>query len=815
MRVALERLRPDCVLVEGPPDAEGVLSLLGHKSMKPPVAMLIYVPDQPKWAVYYPFAVFSPEWQAIDYAVKNKVLVRFMDLPQTHQLAEEIERWTKFEEELKKAIEAKAGEQLEGETSTSATLPADAPAGIEGLLPTDGEGDEAPAQPQPDLWRRDPLRFLAEAAGYTDGERWWEHLVEERREGDQVFEAVLEAMTALRDAAAEAKKSGQLKTPEFEEQREARREAWMRQTIRSAQKEGFKKIAVVCGAWHAPSLANLDPSAKDDAAILKSLPKVKVTTTWVPWTYSRLMHESGYGAGISSPGWYLHLWETYARAQGSGFRVQEKDNRPSPQPSPGVPGEGEEGQDLAREVGVRWMTRVGRLLRGEDLEASSASVIEAVRLAETLAAMRSRPLPGLGEMNEASQTVFCFGSDLPMRLIHQKLIVGEKLGEVPDDAPMVPLAADLSREQKRLRLPPDPAQKTIDLDLRKENDLAKSRLLHRLNLLNVPWGQVLASGSGKGTFHELWRTQWQPEFAVAVIEAAIWGNTVIDAATAYANDLAGKATALPQLTELVDEVLLSDLPAAVEPVMKRVEEEAALASDVTHLMAALPPLANVMRYGNVRKTDTAMVARVVDAMVARICINLPLACASLNDDAAQAMFDQINSVHAAIALLQKDEHVTMWQGTLKQLADMQSVHGLVAGRCVRILLDASAIQRDQAETRMSLALSAAAEPSQAAAWVEGFLRGSGLLLLHDESLWQVLDEWVTQLNGDVFVQLLPLLRRTFSTFPAPERRQMGERVKRGMTPAGKGRAIGVDEGLDVSRAESVLPVVRMLLGVKP
>ena len=57
------------------------------------------------------------------------------------------------------------------------------------------------------------------------------------------------------------------------------------------------------------------------------------------------------------------------------------------------------------------MTRVARLLREQDLDASAAHVIEAVRLAETLAALRDRPLPGLAELNEAAQAVLCFGSD--------------------------------------------------------------------------------------------------------------------------------------------------------------------------------------------------------------------------------------------------------------------------------------------------------------------------------------------------------------------------------------------------------------------
>ena len=52
-----------------------------------PVALLIYVPDSPRRAVYYPFATFSPEWQALRYGQTRGIPVRFMDLPQSIQLA--------------------------------------------------------------------------------------------------------------------------------------------------------------------------------------------------------------------------------------------------------------------------------------------------------------------------------------------------------------------------------------------------------------------------------------------------------------------------------------------------------------------------------------------------------------------------------------------------------------------------------------------------------------------------------------------------------------------------------------------------------
>ena len=746
---ALESLSPDCLLVEGPPDAESILPFAAHAAIQPPVALLIYGPEQLRRSVYYPFAEFSPEWQAIRFGLARNVPVRFIDLPQSVQMG------------LAAKIEA---EEATPVGTISEADPVQQPEPSPGVTTTDAM----------DSLRADPLTHLAKAAGFTDGERWWEHLVEHRRGGEDVFAAVLEAMTALREAALPT-----LCSPSDAE-RETLREAHMRQALREAQRDGFERIAVVCGAWHAPALARR-PSAREDAARLKGLPKLKVAATWIPWTHGRLALASGYGAGIESPGWYEFLWQ-HAHASGT-------------------------------ELTLRWLIRVGRLLRGEDLDASSASVIEAVRLAESLAALRGQPLPGLSELNEATRCVLCFGDALPLRLIERKLVIGERLGSVPEEAPSVPLARNLAQEQKRLRFPPEATHKDIDLDLRKPNDLDRSRLLHRLRLLAVSWGEQRShSASRKGTFHEFWSLQWRPEFSVALIEAAVWGNAIADAASAKASHDADASADLPALTALLDTVLLADLPAAASRLMTRLQSVAAVSSDVAHLMDALPPLAGILRYGHVRKTDTAMVGVVTDGMVARITIGLPVACGSLDDEAAEAMVDRLRTTHAAIDLLQSPEHTEAWRGALQRLIDLPGIHGLVAGRACRLLYESGAMDPAEMSRRVSLALSSANPPAQAAAWIDGLLRDGGLLLLHDETLWNVLDAWISQLPPAAFLVALPLLRRTFSHLSPAERRQLGERAANGQANARPPRAVLPTE-FDEARANQVLPLLAKLLGL--
>src|SRR5579859_6279928 len=84
---ALESLRPDALLIEGPPDATDLLPMLADEGMIPPVALLIYAEKDPSQAVYYPFVEFSPEYQAIRFALRAKIPIRLIDLPQRYSLA--------------------------------------------------------------------------------------------------------------------------------------------------------------------------------------------------------------------------------------------------------------------------------------------------------------------------------------------------------------------------------------------------------------------------------------------------------------------------------------------------------------------------------------------------------------------------------------------------------------------------------------------------------------------------------------------------------------------------------------------------------
>ena len=699
---ALAAIEPELVLVEGPPEADGLVEHVG--GLTPPVALLLHDESDPATAAFWPFAGFSPEWQALRWADENAVPLRFFDL------------------------------------AAAATL---------------GEEEE------PDRVAIDPLGLLAEAAGFDDPERWWEDVVEHHAATDPVglAQAVAEAMTALRDEFAD-----------HVGQRTLRREAAMRQALRKGLKDVAGPIVVVCGAWHVPALLEL-PAANADAALLKGLPKKKISGTWVPWSHGRLANEAGYGAGIASPGWYAHLWATAA----------------------------------AGDAVPRWFARACQVLRDEDLPASTANAVEAVRLADALAAMRGRPSPGLAEVSEATLTVLCGGDETPLRLVHDRLVVGEELGMVGEGVPRSPLAADLERLQRRLRLPAAAIEKQMRLDLRKDMDRERSKLLRRLRVLDVPWGETDHTNS-TGTFAEAWRVRWDPSLAVAIAAAARHGTTVEAAAEQVLQQRARDADRVAKAADVLGQSVGCESPVAVVAARQALDRCAAAATDAAELLSALPSLASTVRYGSVRGTDPELLRSALHGLLARGAVGLPLACRNVDDDTADQLVAALDAAQDAAGLAADDDHRAVWRDAQLRLVALPDAHGLPAGRATRLLWESGDLDTDSVAARLHRAVSATAG---ATAFVAGFLRGSAALLAADDRLFALIDTWLTGLSPEAFADAVPLLRRAVGEFSTAERRTLGDRVM-----AGNGRTVAAPTGdWDEERAQRLAAHVRDLIGV--
>jgi hypothetical protein len=777
---ALDETEPAVVLIEGPPDADDILAFAASSAMTPPVAILVHGQDDPANASFYPFAVYSPEWQAMRWALGKQRPVRFIDLPAAHQLA------------LRAEARAEQSGSQDGETAKTTEDAAEE--AQESDAATDAGGvAEPPEQTDLDAVRRDPLAYLAQIAGYDDSEAWWNTLIEQGANAPSVFAAIEAAMTELRTHVETLPA-----VSEAEQRREQQREAHMRLAIASALKETDGAVAVVTGAWHVPALRR-KVAAADDRGVLKGLPRIKVSATWVPWTNTRLAAASGYGAGIASPGWYAHLWQELERAAaGAG--------------------------DLSpRTFTARWQARVAGLLRDNGRATSTASVIEAARLAETLAALRDLALPGLDEMREASLATLCQGELAPWRLIEANLVIGGDVGGIDEGVPQMPLQADLGRWQRKLKLKPEALDRDLSLDLRSETGLARSLLLHRLALIGVPWGRLTDAGSSRGTFRENWQLAWQPEFAVNLAEALVHGTTIEQAAGNAAVVAARKAVSLGQVSEAVKGCLLAGLTEAARVTIALLQGRAAATSDVGTLAQAIPPLATILRYGTAREMPEAELRLLVTSLAEAVCSGLVYACRNLQVEEAASLRARLAEVDRALLLIDSEPITADWRRALVRLADDGDTHAMLRGFAVRRLYDQGVLAGEDAGRHLSRALSRAVPPIEAGHWLDGFLGEASQVLLYDEVLVGLIDTWICGLGEEDFVVLLPMLRRAFSGFDRSERRRLLDSLRAPMrtataTPGGNGEPLLPAPPQAVADAPgftAALPLLLAILGLEP
>ena len=726
---ALDVLDPACVLVEGPPEGDELIQYIADPDLKPPVAMLLHAADEASLASFMPFAEFSPEWQAIQWALKHQRPVRFIDWPAAVSLA------------LQKA-----------------------------------ERDNPEGEPQQP--RADALDLLASAAGYEDGESFWNGLIEQRgtsgREAVSVFSAIETAMTEAR-----AQEGLTPRLPD-EVSRNNQREAFMRTNIRAALKEHSGNIAVVCGAWHISALRHGKPA--DDRALIKDLPRVKVEATWVPWTDSRLSAFSGYGAGVISPGWYRHLWSLYTRKK---------------PPS-------------AEEFAAVWQSRTAFKLREEGYTTPTASAIEAARLALGLAALRDLPMPGLAEMREASLAAMCDGNPVPLAMLERKLYIGERVGEIGERVPQNPLARDLAAWQRKTRLKPQDLELEIKLDLRSEAGLLKSTLLHRLNLINVPWGKLVEAQAGRGTFREVWVIEWEPWYSVSLAAALVYGVTIEQAAANATLTKARETTSITDLAALIQSALVADLPETATSCIEQLQALAVNSSDITDLMKAVSPLVRVLRYGTARRLPEEALRSLILSISVEINAGVRMGSRGLDEDTAAARIAAMEAYDEALRLFGDDALTASWRDEVGKIVADDQVTPSIAGLSLRRLHDVAAWELERVATEFAHH-TGSRQPKEAGAFLEGFLRGGSEVLLQDEPLLQLLDAWLCELSETDFTDSLPLLRRSTSSFDTVARRRVFEKVQRGRQESTSPRGtVGTESN---PAFEAALPLLYKILGL--
>ncbi len=474
LREFLERIRPDLVFIEGLDDATDLLPDVTHKQTQPPIAILAYTDTLPVRTLVYPFARYSPEYQAIFWAHAHDVPVEFFDLPSNVFLGlqdAEIER-----------LEKKQREAGESSPSKDERL---APVGV----------------PEP---RQSLYQQIANLAGERDYDTYWERHFEHNPAPGSYHGATIELGRAVRELEEDEPRCWAENLV---------REAYMRRRVEEAIASGHQpeRIVALVGAFHGPVLTGEFPAMTDEE--LTSLPRRTSKLTLMPYSYFRLSSQSGYGAGNLAPAYFELLWQAL-NEHGIG--------------------------DLSR----RYLSLVARKLREAGTHRSTAEVIDGVRLAETLSALKDGLAPTLADLRDAAVTLLGQGELATVKESLAHVDVGTAIGQLPKGVSQTSIQADFDRELDRLKLEKycTTVAQELDLDVRENRrvkseevaflDLHRSSFFHRLRVLGVSFAKPAATRQQSATWAEKWLVQWTPESEIQLVEAVLLGETV-ELATAY------------------------------------------------------------------------------------------------------------------------------------------------------------------------------------------------------------------------------------------------------------------------------------------
>ncbi len=476
----------------------------------------------------------------------------------------------------------------------------------------------------------------------------------------------------------------------------------------------------------------------------------------MPYSYFKLSSQSGYGAGNPAPAYFELLWQAL-NERGIG--------------------------DLSR----HYLALVARKLREAGTHRSTAEVIDGVRLAETLSALKDGLAPTLADLRDAAVALLGQGELTTVKEALAHVEVGTAIGQLPKGVSQTSIQADFDRELQRLKLEKyrTTVAQELDLDLRENRrvtsaeaaflDLQRSSFFHRLRVLGISFAKPGATRQQLATWAEKWFLQWTPESEIELVEAVLLGETV-ELATAYKfKSRLEVCASIADAAALVQDACQCGLMQSMELAQRRLQELAATSSDFIALTAAAWKLSLVVRYGDVRRFDAGPLVPLLEKLFVEAALAL-LAAASCDDRAVKPMMQAIDELNKVGLEFHDRLEEPLWIEQLQKLADADDRNPSLSGYACAILLERGLMENEALAREVSRRLSPGVPADLGAGWFEGLAQRNRYALLARQTLWEQLAGYIQALDEEQFRRALVFLRRAFGPFSAREKRHISENL---------------------------------------
>ena len=777
VREYLDRAEPELVLIEGPEDFSELIEDLGSDEVKPPVAVMAYTQELPIRTVLYPFALYSPEYQAILWAREHGCACRFCDLPSEVFLGLEQkrrERWQREQaegrdaeesqeeeegQEAEESQEAAEGQEAEGRDAEESQEEEEGQEAEESQEAA--EGQEAEGRDAKESQGRDAesptsyvYRRLDELSEDGDNETFWERTMEHAGDEAGYRRGSAEFGRSLRGLSPGDEEAGDEGAGE-EEAENLIREAYMRRAVAQAIKEGIspERIVVITGAFHGEGFAGgKKPMTEKE---YKKLPRLEAKKTLMPYSYFRLSERSGYGAGNHAPAYYELLWEGLCR--------QEPDY-------------------AAR----RYLTGLAAYQREHGNLVSSAEIIEAMRLAFSLAELHGGHLPALRDLRDAAVTCMGHGSFSEIALAVADTEIGTGIGSLPEGVSQTSIQSDFNRRLGELHLEKykSVTAQDLSLDLREKLtvksqksaflDLDRSFFLHRLRVLGISFAVRQAVNQERATWAEQWQLRWTPEAEIQIVEAVLKGDTVEQAASFALRERTMGEVGIAGIAAVIEDACSCGMATSMEYAIHALQQTAAEAVAVTEIAETAERLSLVLRYGDIRRLNREPLVPILSQLFLRACLIVAGECVC-DDEAAKRMAQAMSTLHEVSVnhdFLDRER----WLGVLAEIAGRDDLNTRLSGLAAAILLEAGQMNSEELGREVQRRLSKGIPAELGAGWFAGLSMKNHYALIARLNLWEKLSEYLITLDDEEFKRALVFLRRAFADFTSEEKNQIAENL---------------------------------------
>lgn len=740
----VERYRPDCILVEGPENANDLVELLTDPETVAPVAFYYACRDEGKhlsdgdepgfYRCWYPFLDTSPELVALRVARDLRIPGSFIDLS--------------FAEILLATREARGLRTMEEKLSYASDRY---------------------------LARNRFQQRLCEGAGLRSFEEFWEKYfeVEGLSLSTEAFVNLMNTYCLL----------SRRDTPEVELREDGclAREAHMARRIREASAQ-FGRVLVVAGGFHIAGL--LHPQI--EAPVLKKRPKL--TESVYPMRYSMTAADAlnGYASGMPSPGFYDQLWRAlhgdepenawetvlldYLVRTGRALRKKGENISAFDEMC---------AMDMARGLAALREKRYPGLYELQDAVLGSFVKGEA-------------SLSGLE----------------PMRLLRERttgkalgsLAAGALVPPLTRD-----FEAQCSRHRLKLS---DTGRQTATLSIFSEpKHRDASRFLHQTDFLDCGFakrtrGPDLLTGRDRNLIREVWEYHWNTGVDSALIEHAVSGGTVREACATELRSRMAAAQRSEEGAELLLKSFLMGLTDRSGILAQRMDTLIMADGNFTSLCRACAHLYDLHlwkdHYGEPDPIDeTALLNRAFD----RVVWLLP-GMYTVDDRGVEEVVEAMVLLYQLTLRPDFADRRPRFREALMILQEQSGIHPMLHGAALGLLYGMNPDWKKTIDRVIRAYLRSSHDIKlQTAQLLQGLFRTARDLLLTDDSFMKHIDRLLCEVDDDDFTAMLPQLRLAFSYF-LPRETDRLTKTAAGFHGGGTLKQASVDAA-DYSRAEAV------------